>query len=50
MVKYNAIKGLLKGTHNDTRDQDNAHPKTSLIDCDGVQVTNAQCHMVPIFI
>ena len=35
---------------NDTQHQNNAHPKSSAIDCDGVLLTNAQCHMAPISI
>ena len=30
---------ILIGTHNGTQHQKNAHPKTSPIDCDGVQMT-----------
>ena len=35
---------------NDTQQQNNAHPKTNPIDCDGVRLTKAQCHMVPVSI
>ena len=38
MLKFSYIKELVKGTHNDTQHQDNAHPKSSPIDCDGVQL------------
>ena len=48
MMKENSIKELVKGTHNDIQYQNNAHPKTSPIDCNGVQLANAQCHMVPV--
>ena len=40
----------MKRTHNDTQHQNNAHRKNSPIECDGVQLTNVQCHMVPISI
>ena len=40
----------VKGTDNDIQHQNSAHPKTSPIDCDGVQLSNAQCYMVPICI
>ena len=36
LMKWNSIKELVKGTHNDTQCQDNAHPKTRPIDCGGV--------------
>ena len=48
MIKYNSINEIVKGAQNDTQQQNNAHPKDSPVDCDGVQLTNAQCHMVPI--
>ena len=50
IMKYNSIKKLINGTHNDTQHQNNAHPNTSPIECDGVQLTNVQNHMVPISI
>ena len=50
MMKQKSINELVKGTHNDTQHQNKTHPKPSPIDCDGVQLTNAQCHMVPISI
>ena len=40
-------KEIVKGAHNDTQHQNSAHPNASPIDCDWVQLTNAQCHMVP---
>ena len=43
MMKQNSVKELVKGTHNDRQHQNNAHSKTSSIDCDGVQ-----CHMIHI--
>ena len=46
MMKMNYIKELLNGTHYNIQHQNNAHPKTSPIDYVGVQLTNAQCHMV----
>ena len=49
-MKYNSIKELVRGTHNDTQHQNTAHPKNSPKDCDGVQLASAQCHTVPIFI
>ena len=33
---------------NDIQFQNNAHPKTSPIDCDGMLVTNEQCRVLPI--
>ena len=50
MMKYNSIKEIVTGAPNDTQHKNNAHPKTSPIDCDGVLLTNVQCHMVPISI
>ena len=50
MMKYNYIKKIVTGAPNDTQHQNNAHPKSSLIDGDGVLLTNAQCHLVPISI
>ena len=44
---YQNIRKIVKGAHNETQHQNNAHTKT---DCDGVQLTNAQCHMIPISI
>ena len=49
-MKYKYIKQIIRGAHNDIQHQNNAHPKNCPIDCDGVQLTNAQCHMVPISI
>ena len=49
MMVYNSIKKIVTGSPNDTQHQNNAHPKTSPIDFDGVLLTNAQCHMVPIY-
>ena len=46
----NSIKEIVKGAHINTQHQNSAHPRNSLIDCDGVQPTNAQCHIVPISI
>ena len=39
-----------KGAPDDTQLQNNAHLQNSPIDCDGVQLINAQCHMVSISI
>ena len=50
MVKYNSIEEIVTGAPNDTQHQNNAHPKNSPLDCDGVLLTNVQCHMVPISI
>ena len=41
-------QGINKRNTSDTPHQNNAYSKHSLIDCDGVQLTNAQCHMVPM--
>ena len=49
MIIY-SIKELLKGTHNNTQHHNNAHPTSSPVDCDEVQLTNEQCHMVLISI
>ena len=38
-----------KRTHNETQQQNNALRQNSPINYDGVQLTNEQCHMVPIF-
>ena len=45
-MKYNFIKELVKGTHNDTQHQNNAHPKSSPIDCGMAQLANAQYHTI----
>ena len=50
MMKYYYVKKIVTGTLNDTQHPNNASPKTSPIDCDGVLLTNAQCHMAPISI
>ena len=58
VMKYNSIKEIVTGAPNDTQHQNNAHQKTkqptnkqnSPIDCDGVLLTDVQCHMVPISI
>ena len=50
MMKQNSTKEIVKRAHNDTQYQNRAHPKNSSIDCDGVQLTNVRCHMVPISI
>ena len=47
MKKYDSIKELVNGAHSETEHQNNAHPKTSPIEGDGVQLTYVQCHMVP---
>ena len=49
-MKQSSIKELLKRTHNETQKKKNEHPKNSAIDCGGVQLTNAQYHIVPISI
>ena len=41
MMKQKFIKELVKGTHTDTQQQNNAHPKTGPVDCDGVPLTKA---------
>ena len=48
MMKQNSIKEIVNGVHNDTQHQKSSHPKTRPKDCDRAQLTNAQCHMVPI--
>ena len=48
MMKLNSIKEIETGAPYDTKHQNNAHPKTSPIDYDGVLLTNIQCHVVPI--
>ena len=50
MMKWDSIKEIVTGAANDTQHQNNAHPKTSPIDCDGVLRNNVQCLMVPISI
>ena len=50
MMEWDSIREIVKGEPNDTQHQNNAHPKNSPIDCDWVQLANAQCHMVPISI
>ena len=51
MYKMRVLKYYVENkAPSDTQHQNNAHPKTNPIDCDGVQLTNAQCHMVPISI
>ena len=42
MMKYDLIKEMVKRAYNDTQHQNSMHPKTSPIDCDAVQLTNAQ--------
>ena len=41
MTKQNSMKEIVKGAHNNTQHHNSAHPKTSPMDCDGVQLTNA---------
>ena len=50
MTTYSSIKEILKGAHYDTQLKKNAYPKNNPIDCDGVQLNNAQCHVVSISI
>ena len=50
MMKYNSIREIVTGAPNDTEHQNNTHPKHSPIDCDGILLTNAQWHMVPLSI
>ena len=45
--EINPIKEIVKWTHHDTQHQNS---QSSAIDCDGVQLTNAQWHIVPISI
>ena len=47
VIKQNSLTEIVIGAPNDTQHQNNANPKNSPIDCDGVLLTNAQCHMVP---
>ena len=49
-MKYNFIKGIVKGAHNDTQHPNSTYPDASPMDCDKVQLTNAQCHKVFISI
>ena len=49
LVKWNSLlKELVKRTQNDTQHQNNTQLKTDTIDCDGVQLTYAKCHMAPL--
>ena len=50
ITKYNSIKKIVTGAPNAIQHLNNAHPNTSPIDCDGVLLTIAQCHMVLISI
>ena len=47
---HNYIDEIETGVPNDTQHQNNAHPKPSPINCDGVLLTNVQCQIVPISI
>ena len=49
MMKQNTVTEIVRGADDDTQNQ-NSTPQNSPIDCDGVQLTNAQWHMVPIVI
>ena len=42
------VQGISRRTHKETQQQRNAHRQNSPINCDGVQLTNEQCHMIPI--
>ena len=48
--EINSITEIIKRTHDDTQHQNSARPKMTSIDCDGVQLTNVQCHMAHISI
>ena len=50
MMKENSTKEIVKGAQNDTQHQNSVHPKNSPLDCDGVHLTDAQCHIVLISI
>ena len=50
MTKKNSIKEIVKGAQNDTQHKNSTHPRASPIDCNVTQLTNAQCHMVPLSI
>ena len=50
MMKYNSFQEIVKWAHNDTQHQNSEHPQNSPIDGDGVQLTDAQCHVVPLWI
>ena len=50
MMRNNSMKETVERSPNDTQHQNNAHPKNIHIDCDEVQLTNAQCYMVPLCI
>ena len=41
---------IVAGATNDTKHQNNAHPKTSPIDCDRALLADVQYHLVPISI
>ena len=43
-------QGINKRDTNGPRHQNSAYHKNSPIDCDGAQLTNAQCHVTPIYI
>ena len=45
MMKYSSIKKIVTGAPNGTQHQNNAHPKNSRIECDGVLLTNEQCRL-----
>ena len=49
-ITFYSIKEIVTKAPNDTQHQNNAHPKTILIDCNGVLLANVQCRRVPIFI
>ena len=50
IIATTMINESVNGTHNGTQHKNNERPKTGPTDCDEVQLTNAQCHMVPIYL
>ena len=50
MMELHLIMKLVKGTHKNAKNKKSTHPKTSQVDCDMLQLTNAQCDMVLIYI
>ena len=50
MMKKHSIKEIVKGAQNDTQHKNSTRQRASPIDCNVTQLTNAQCHMVPLSI
>ena len=49
VLKYNSIKEIIKEAPTDTHHENNTHTQNRPIGCDGMPLTNAQCHMVTIW-